>query len=153
MQAMPICVYSDQPCTRFLCWSCSPCYLLASLLPKTLLDGRYQYTLPVVVALILFLPYFFPLSILPCIYLQIVKYLLFEHGVDALWWSLCTFMYLVLTCMSGESYRRRLSSLLLCLCDVFRLLINSLVCLFFHVFMGSEHQVTSQLSLFPFLSL
>ena len=38
------------------------------------------------------------------------------------------FMYLVLTGMPGESYRRRLRSLLLFLCDVFRALINSLVC-------------------------
>ena len=38
------------------------------------------------------------------------------------------FMYLVFTRMPGESYRRRLRSLLLCLCDVFRALINSLVC-------------------------
>ena len=52
------------------------------------------------------------------------------------WWSLCTlyssfedvllveFMYLVFTRMPGESYRRRLRSLLLCLCDVFRALIS-----------------------------
>ena len=38
------------------------------------------------------------------------------------------FMYLVFTRMPGESYRRRVMSLLLCLCDVFRALINSLVC-------------------------
>ena len=56
------------------------------------------------------------------------------------WWSLCTlylhacqmvmveFMYLVFTRMPGESYRRRLRSLLLYLCYVFRALINSLVC-------------------------
>ena len=37
------------------------------------------------------------------------------------------YMYLVFTRMPGESYRRRLRSLLLCLCDVFRALINSLV--------------------------
>ena len=38
-------------------------------------------------------------------------------------------MYFVsVTRMPGESYRRRLTSLLLCLCDVFRELINSLVC-------------------------
>ena len=40
---------------------------------------------------------------------------------------LVEFMYLVFTRMSGESYRRRLRSLLLCLCDVFLALINSLV--------------------------
>ena len=37
-------------------------------------------------------------------------------------------MYLVFTRMPGESYRRRLGSLLLYLCDVFRALINSLAC-------------------------
>ena len=37
-------------------------------------------------------------------------------------------MYLEFTRMPGESYRRRLRSLLLCLCDVIRALINSLVC-------------------------
>ena len=40
---------------------------------------------------------------------------------------LMEFMYLVFTHMSGESYRRRLRALL-CLSDVFRTLINSLVC-------------------------
>ena len=39
-------------------------------------------------------------------------------------------MYLVFTRMPGESYRRQLGSLLLCLCDVFRALINFLVCCF-----------------------
>ena len=38
------------------------------------------------------------------------------------------FLYLVFTRMSAESYRRRLGSLLFYLCDVFRVLINSLVC-------------------------
>ena len=42
---------------------------------------------------------------------------------------LVEFMYLAFTRMPGESYRRRLGSLLpLCLCDVIRALINSLVC-------------------------
>ena len=41
---------------------------------------------------------------------------------------LAEFMYLVFTRTPGESYRRRLRSLLLCLCEVFRALINSLVC-------------------------
>ena len=45
-------------------------------------------------------------------------------------------MYLVFTRMPGESYRRRLRSLLLFLCGVFRALINSLVCWFFSV---TEH--------------
>ena len=34
------------------------------------------------------------------------------------------FMYLVFTRMPGESYRRRLRSLLLCLCDVFPALMS-----------------------------
>ena len=37
-------------------------------------------------------------------------------------------MYLVFARMPCESYRSRLGSLLLCLCDVFGALINSLVC-------------------------
>ena len=44
--------------------------------------------------------------------------------------SLVEFMYKVFTRMPGESYRRRLRSLLLCLCYVFRALINFLVCWF-----------------------
>ena len=40
---------------------------------------------------------------------------------------LVEFMYLVFTRMPGESYRRRLRSLLMYLCHVFRALINSLV--------------------------
>ena len=40
-------------------------------------------------------------------------------------------MYVVyFTPMPGESYHSLLGSYLLCLCDVFRGLINSLVCLF-----------------------
>ena len=41
---------------------------------------------------------------------------------------LVEFMYFILTRMPGESYRRRLRSLLLYLPYVFRALINSLVC-------------------------
>ena len=41
---------------------------------------------------------------------------------------LVEFMYLVFTCMPGGSCHRWLRSLLLCLCDVFQVLINSLVC-------------------------
>ena len=44
---------------------------------------------------------------------------------------LVEFVCLVFTRMPGESYRRRLGSLLLYLCYVFRTLINSLVCRFF----------------------
>ena len=40
---------------------------------------------------------------------------------------LVEFMYLVFTRMPGESYRRGLGFLLLCFCDVFRALINSIV--------------------------
>ena len=55
-----------------------------------------------------------------------------------LWWSSCThkhvplveFIYLLFTRMPDESYRRRLRSLLLCLCDFFRALSNSFVCWF-----------------------
>ena len=43
-----------------------------------------------------------------------------------LWWSLCT-LYLY-ACQVSRSYHRRLVSLLLYLCYVFRALINSLVC-------------------------
>ena len=39
-------------------------------------------------------------------------------------------LYLVFIRVPGESCRRRLGSLL-CLCDVFRVLINTLVCLLF----------------------
>ena len=39
---------------------------------------------------------------------------------------LVEFMYLVFTGMPGEGYHRQLRSLLLCLCDVFQLLMNSL---------------------------
>ena len=35
-------------------------------------------------------------------------------------------MYLVLTCMPSEGYFRQCMSLLLCLCDIFQVLINSL---------------------------
>ena len=41
---------------------------------------------------------------------------------------LVEFMYLVFTRMPGESHCRRLRSLLLYLCHVFRALINSLAC-------------------------
>ena len=40
------------------------------------------------------------------------------------------FMYRAYTWTPGESYRRRLRSLLLCMCGVFRALINSLECWF-----------------------
>ena len=39
---------------------------------------------------------------------------------------LAEFIYLEFTRMPGRSYRRRLGSLVVCLCDVFRALINSL---------------------------
>ena len=37
-------------------------------------------------------------------------------------------MHFIFTSILGESYRRQLRSLLVSLCDVFRALINSLVC-------------------------
>ena len=54
-----------------------------------------------------------------------------SHSSRALTWKVpdLEFIYnLVFTRMPGESYRRRLGSLLLYLCYVFRVLINSLVC-------------------------
>ena len=42
--------------------------------------------------------------------------------------GVCGGVYTVFTRMPGESYRRRLRSLLLRLCDVFRMLINFPVC-------------------------
>ena len=51
---------------------------------------------------------------------------------------LVEFMDLVFSCMPGESYHRRLGSLLLYLCHVFRVLINSLVywfCTFVGIFL------------------
>ena len=44
--------------------------------------------------------------------------------------SLVEFVYFVFTCMTGESYCRGLRSLLLYLCYVFWVLMNSLVCRF-----------------------
>ena len=41
---------------------------------------------------------------------------------------LVEFMHLVFTCMPGDSYCKPFRPLLLCLCDVFRAQINSLVC-------------------------
>ena len=53
------------------------------------------------------------------------RYILVHHPEDV---PLVEFTYLVFTRMPCESYRRRLRSLLLCLCDVFPALITSLVC-------------------------
>ena len=88
---------------------------------------------------------------LPCIPLVEFIYLVY------LWWSLFTlytsgavyvpciplveFMCLVFTPMPGESCCRRLRSLLLCLCDVFRALVNSLLCSF--VTVTTEHCLDS----------
>ena len=41
----------------------------------------------------------------------------FHYNMDV---PLVEFIYLVFTCMPGESYHRQLRSLLLCLCDIFR---------------------------------
>ena len=49
----------------------------------------------------------------------------YSNGIEDV--LLVEFMYLVFTRMPGESYRRRLRSLLLYLCTVFRALINSVV--------------------------
>ena len=46
------------------------------------------------------------------------------------------FMYLIFTGMLRESYRKRLRSLLLCLCDVFRAIITSLCVLILHELSG-----------------
>ena len=46
---------------------------------------------------------------------------------------LVEFTYLVFTCMPGESYHRQLRFLLLHLCNVFRVLINSLVQFLFFI--------------------
>ena len=48
-----------------------------------------------------------------------------KRGSDVV--PLVEFMYLVFTSRPGESYRKRLRSLLLCVCDVFGALSNSLV--------------------------
>ena len=56
--------------------------------------------------------------------LDLLLIALLNHDVP-----LVEFMYLVFTRVPGESDHRRLGwSLLLCLCDVFRALINFLVC-------------------------
>ena len=49
-------------------------------------------------------------------------------------------MYLVFTRIAGESYRRRLRSLLLCLCDVIRALLISLEwCLTYNSYSSFAH--------------
>ena len=53
---------------------------------------------------------------------------------------LVEFMYLVFTCMPGESYGRQLRSLLLCLCDVFQGLTNSLVSWFILLWLGMHRK-------------
>ena len=52
------------------------------------------------------------------------------RGAFFFWCTLVEFEYLHFTCIPGESYHRWLRSLLLCLCDLFQVLINSLVCWF-----------------------
>ena len=56
-------------------------------------------------------------------------------------------MYLVFTRMPGESYRRRLKSVLLDLCYVFRALNNSLVCSTCIIKCNTVHYVSLSLSL------
>ena len=57
-------------------------------------------------------------------------YIYMPQGASFLFEDVPLVEYLLFTRMPGESYRRRLGSLLMCLCDVFRALINSLVCWF-----------------------
>ena len=68
-------------------------------------------------------------------YVPLVEFMCLVFTRMYLWWSLCAVYLLVCTssgvyvpCTPGERYRRLLRILLLCLCDVFRALINSLVC-------------------------
>ena len=56
------------------------------------------------------------------------KYKIHELHQRYIYLPLVEFMYLVFIWMPGESYRRPLRSLLLCLYDVLQALINSLVC-------------------------
>ena len=56
------------------------------------------------------------------------RYILLVHLTSLEAVPLVEFMYLAFTRMPGESDRRRLRTLLLCLCDDFRALINSLAC-------------------------
>ena len=68
-----------------------------------------------------------------CMYLWCSLCTLYLHACQVrvtVYVRLVEFMHLVFTRMPGESYCRRLRSLLLCLCDVFRTLINSLICWF-----------------------
>ena len=62
------------------------------------------------------------------------------------------FMYLAFTRMPNESYGRRIRSLFLCLCDVFRTLINSLVCLFPFIWMISNSKRQSSESTVQYTS-
>ena len=55
-------------------------------------------------------------------------------------------MYLVFTRMAGETYHRRLRSLLLYLCYIFRALYNSFVCSFVQRTTGDEKWITSALN-------
>ena len=66
---------------------------------------------------------------------------------------LVEFMYLVFTRMPGESYRRRVGTLLFCLCDVVRALINSLVLILHERFwprtVGREATYCQTIKCFP----
>ena len=67
---------------------------------------------------------------LPCLAsaeLTIIYRIIWGSSKDV---PLVEFIYLVFTRMQDESYKRRLGSLLLCLCDVFQALIDALVCWF-----------------------
>jgi len=59
--------------------------------------------------------------------------------------SLVEFIYLVFTGILGVNHRSRVGSLLLCLCEVFWALINSLVCWFISANFGSYGHLASWL--------
>ena len=60
--------------------------------------------------------------------------------------SLVEFIYLVFTGILSENHRRRFGPLLLCLCEVFWALINSLVCWFISANFGSYGHLASWLA-------
>ena len=62
------------------------------------------------------------------------------------------YYYFVFTRMLGESYRRRFRSLLLCSCDVFPTLINSLA-LLNRFYLDSSNMISKLFSFFRLLSV
>ena len=61
---------------------------------------------------------------------------------------LAEFVHLAFTRMPGESHCRQLGSLLLCLCDVFEVLINSSLCLSIYAPVLKQPSNTGFLALF-----